>query len=121
PIAGTLALVVGSILTISSFRESKNTQSNNSNSTQSLASSTITQSSIVPSNIDVLNKNQKASSNSNKSIEIAQTNSNSQPVNRENFDEHTEDITRHKDKTSVTHNKVLYENAKTSSIYETDF
>lgn len=81
PTAGILALLVGIILTVNSVREQKNTQSNNSNSTPSVASVTKSSNSPIVGNTDTLNKNQKASNNSNKSVEITQTNSSNQPIN----------------------------------------
>lgn len=83
PIAGALALLIGSILTISSLREQKNTQSTNNNLAQS-ATSTIPLLNVTNSGSeDVSNKNPKASNTSNKSVEIAQAKSSSQVTNNQ--------------------------------------
>lgn len=86
PIAGVLALLIGIILTISSLREQKNTQSANSNLTQSSTSTTPLLSLSNVGNTDISINTLKTSNTSNKSIEIARANSlvqaaNNQPVN----------------------------------------
>lgn len=81
PIAGALALLIGIILTISSLREQKNTQTTNSNLTQASTSATPILSLANVSNAEISNKNPKASNTSNKSVELVQANSSVQSAN----------------------------------------